>query len=761
MAVFDSLHEKVRRWIWQQGWEGLRDVQERSIPILLAGTRDLVIMATTAGGKTEAAFLPIVSRLASDPPADGDGFRVVYVSPMRALINDQFGRMESLCAELDIEVTKWHGDVSEGVKARARKNPSGIVLITPESLEALLVRRGKEVARLFRGLRYVVVDEMHVFLDDPRGKQLQSILGRIDASSGALPARVGLSATLADEEAARIFLRPLDPARVDVLPPGPGGPPIKIQLRGYVRPVSFNRAPVSNGDGDLVPPVDPSDVAIAQHLFETHRGHRSLIFAGSRGAVETVTVRLSEMGEMAGVPEEFFAHHGNLSREHREHAELRMRDTSRPASIVCTTTLELGIDVGQIEAVAQLGPGHTVSGMRQRLGRSGRRPGQAAVMRVYVKEGELSNASHPLDALRAQTVQAIAMLNLMLRKWNDPPEPRRLHLSTLLHQVMALIGQNGGVTPADAWEILVRSGTFGGVDTSLFKSLLRRMGSPDVGLLEQARDGTLLAGPAGERLLESRDIFAVFVSPEEYKVIAESGRAIGQVPGENPFSPGEMLILAGRRWRIVEVDPERRELSVRPARGGTPPVFGGDLRPPSEGVVEEMRRVWEDLSFPAYLDSTAKQLLVEARTTYDRLGLRNASITRHEGQLLLFPWVGERRQQALVLALARDELEPTPLGVAVAVSGVKEDALVATLSRLADGVPPDPLDLAALVENKEIEKFDSFLGDELLTLAWARDRIDAEDLPGMASQLLTALRPTSGLAPTSDGTSEGHREQHN
>ena len=739
MTAFDSLHEKVRRWIWQQGWEGLRDVQERSIPILLGGERDLVIMAATAGGKTEAAFLPIVSRLASEPPAAGEGFQAIYVSPMRALINDQFGRMESLCGELDVEVTKWHGDVSESVKAKARKNPAGVVLITPESLEALLVRRGKEVARLFRGLRYVVIDEMHVFLDDPRGKQLQSVLHRIDLASGTRPVRVGLSATLADEDAARAFLRPLDPARVDVLPPGPGGPPIKLQLRGYVRPANFRQAPQANRDDETPVPVDPSDAAIARHLFEIHRGHRSLIFAGARGAVETTTVRLSEMGEAAGVPEEFFAHHGNLSREHREHAEQRMKDRSRPASIVCTTTLELGIDVGEIEAVSQLGPGHTVSGMRQRLGRSGRRPGQAAVMRVYVKEGELTDAAHPLDALRAHTVQAIAMLNLMLRKWNEPPEPRRLHLSTLLHQVMALVGQRGGVAPAVAWDILVRSGIFSGVDAELFKRLLRRMGEPDVGLLEQARDGTLLAGPAGERLLESRDIFAVFMSPEEFKVIAEGGRAIGQVPGENPFAPGEMLMLAGRRWRILEVDTERRELSVRPARGGNPPIFGGDLRPPPDGVVQEMRRVWEDFSFPAYLDATAKQLLVEARTTYDRLGLRGAAVARHGGQLLLFPWVGERRQQALILALARDELEPAQLGIAVAVSADKEAGLVETLSALAGGTPLDALELARLVENKEIEKFDAYLGDELLALAWARDRIDVENLPAMASILLSGL----------------------
>lgn len=740
MPAFDSLHEKVRRWIWQQGWEGLRDVQERSVPILLAGDRDLVIMAATAGGKTEAAFLPIASRLASDPPTEGEGFQAIYVSPMRALINDQFGRMESLCADLDVEVTKWHGDVSASVKAKARKNPTGILLITPESLEAMLVRRGKEVGRLFRGLRYVVIDEMHAFLGDPRGKQLQSVLHRIDLAAGTAPVRVGLSATLADEEAACVFLRPLAPYRVEVLLPGPSSPQIKLQLRGYVRPASFRHAPqTARGGEEKVAWVDPADVALAKHLFDTHRGHRSLIFAGSRALVETTTVRLSEMTEANGVPEEFFAHHGNLSREHREDAERRMKDSSRPASIVCTTTLELGIDVGEIEAVAQLGSGHTVSGMRQRLGRSGRRPGQAAVMRVYVKESELTAGGHPLDALRAQTVQAIAMLNLMLRKWNEPPDPARLHLSTLLHQVMALVAQHGGTTAAEAWEVLVGSAIFTGVDVALFKRLLRRMGEPDVGLLEQASDGTLLPGPAGERLLESRDIFTVFMSPEEYKVIAEEGRAIGRVPGDNPFAPGQMLMLAGRRWRIVEVDGGRRELSVRLARGGNPPIFGGDPMPPADGVVDEMRRVYTEFEIPTYLDTNAKQLLVEARTTFDRFGLRNSTIARHESQLLLFPWVGERRQRALVLALTQAELGPAPLGLAIGLPVEQQSALIDELRRLADGVAPAPLQLAAQVQNKELEKFDTFLGDDLLTLAWARDRLDVAGLPQLAGELLESL----------------------
>ena len=213
-AAFDLLHGKVRQWIWRQGWDGLREIQEKSIPILLSGASDLIITAGTASGKTEAAFLPIVSRLASEEASATTGFRAIYVSPLRALINDQFGRMESLCDDVEIEVTKWHGDVSASTKMRARKNPQGILLITPESLEAILVRRGQEAGRLFRGLSYVVIDEMHAFMDSPRGKQLQSLLHRIDVASGTRAVRVGLSATLADENISRAFLRPLDPDSV-------------------------------------------------------------------------------------------------------------------------------------------------------------------------------------------------------------------------------------------------------------------------------------------------------------------------------------------------------------------------------------------------------------------------------------------------------------------------------------------------------------------------------------------------------------------
>ena len=361
-------------------------------------------------------------------------------------------------------------------------------------------------------------------------------------------------------------------------------------------------------------------------------------------------------------------------------------------------------------------------------------------MRVYVEEAALTETTHPLDALRRETVQTIAMLNLMLRGWNDPPTPGRLHLSTMLHQVMALIAQRGGIGAAEGWDLLVQSRVFGAVDLGLFKRLLRRMGDPEVQLIEQAPDGTLLPGVEGERLIESRDIYAVFATPEEYRVVEIGGRSVGQVPIDNPVVPGQFMVLAGRRWRVLDVDVPRKEILVEPASGGKPPRFGGEPRPPSDAVVAEMRQAYEAVAMPPFLDEQAINLLAEARTTFDRLGLRHSHVARHDGQLLLFPWVGERRQQALLLSLVRAELEPTPLGLAVGVAANREEALLRELECLASSPPPDALELAGFVEQNAIEKFDCYLGEDLLTLAFAREHLDVQGLPVIAAELLSNLR---------------------
>ena len=263
-AGFDRLAEPVRRWIWQKGWNSLHDIQERAIPALLNGDRDVIISAATAGGKTEAAFLPLIS-LVLEHPGEG-GFDLVYVGPLRALINDQFERLEDLCDRAELPVHPWHGDISQGVKARARKNPRGVLLITPESLEALFVLRGLEIPALFMGAQAIVIDELHALLDTERGVHLRSLLTRLELAVGRRIRRVGLSATLGEMELAREYLRPEAPEAVTLLESKSDSQVLKVQIRGYLR--RRDRSGTDEEDGDET----AAQRAVAGHLFSRLRG---------------------------------------------------------------------------------------------------------------------------------------------------------------------------------------------------------------------------------------------------------------------------------------------------------------------------------------------------------------------------------------------------------------------------------------------------------------------------------------------------------
>jgi ATP-dependent Lhr-like helicase len=733
--AFDLLHPNVQRWIWKQGWDELRDIQEEAIPLLIGGERDVIIAATTAGGKTEAAFLPIVSRLVERDPASR-GFRAIYVSPLRALINDQFGRLEALCRDLEIPVFKWHGDVSQSQKLRARKEPDGILLITPESLEAILVRSGvAEALGMFQSVDWVVVDELHAYLDQPRGKQLQSLLHRIEVIARRRMQRIGLSATLADKRVAAEFLRPLEGDKARLLESVDGSRNLLLQLRGYIERAHADRTVESVGDGPETANLAGSDAQIAADLFKALRGTRNLVFANSRKAVELYTVELSDLCDAGGFPTEFLAHHGNLSREYREEAERRMKNGDLPATIVCTSTLELGIDVGNIDSVAQIGCAHTVSGLRQRLGRSGRRAGQSAKLRQYIAAAEIGPRTHPLDELRPGLVQAIAMIDLLGAKWNEPVDTHKLHLSTLLHQILALIAQYGGITAEQGYRLLVQSGVFP-VSIALYKALLRRMGEAEVGLLTQAPDGTLLPGPMGERVIQAHDFFAVFKTAEEYRVIA-GGKTLGTVPVDNPlaFAAGSLLIFGGRRWIVVEFSVPNKAIIVAPASGGKPPRFGGDYGGLADGIVQAMHRVYLSLDAPPYLDEVAVQLLQEARSAFQRFGLAETSILVHGKDVILFPWVGSKSLLALALALNVAGVKAGIAGIAIDCADVSRAALNAALEALANAPPPDPIGLAA-GGDLDLDKFDGFLTDEMKCMNFARAVLDTAPLPRICADIL-------------------------
>ena len=723
--AFDLLAEPVRRWIYDQGWQTLRDAQEAAIPLLLDATRDVIIAAATASGKTEAAFLPICSRLADSAPA-GPGIQVLYVAPLKALINDQYERLSGLCERLDIPVHRWHGDVPGSRKSAVLKMPSGILLITPESLEALFVVRGPSLGTILAGLQYVVVDELHAFLGTERGAQLRSLMHRVELSLRRRVPRVGLSATLGDISLAADALRPGQAGEVRCIESGQGGQELAVQVRGYLE------SPPSPGSED----GGESHLAqIAADLHQVVRGHDNLVFANGRHKVEQLAARLRDLSEAAGVPDEFWAHHGNLSRELREDAEAALKDPSRPATAIATTTLEMGIDIGSVHSVAQVGAPPSVAALRQRLGRSGRR-GEPAILRMYVAEPAVDARTSLADQLRAGLIQSIAMLNLLIKGWCEPPDQVALHLSTLIQQVLSAIAQHGGVTAAAAYRALCGPGSpFATVTQPQFATLLRGLGGHDV--IVQAEDGTLLLGQVGERTVNHYSFYAAFKSPEEYRLFTK-GRPLGTMPADQPVYTDALLIFAGRRWKVSAVDHKQKVIEVIPAAGGRPPEFTGGVGLVHDQVRAEMRSVLGTRAVPSYLSPTAAALLSEARGAYTRYQLNEQMILRFGPDTVLMPWTGSRVTQTLAAQLSAAGLEASNDGLVITVAKADPGQVRDGLHALVEAGPADPVALAARVQNKATGKYDDWIEDGLLSVDYARRALDCPGAWRQAGMLLSS-----------------------
>jgi ATP-dependent Lhr-like helicase len=718
--AYELYHPLVQRWIYDRGWDRLRDAQERAAGPISSGDRDVIIASATASGKTEAALLPICSVLARQHELGaGSGVAALYVSPLKALINDQYDRIVDLVEPLELPVYRWHGDAPAAGKARVLRAPAGLLLITPESLEALFIRHAHRVRRIFGGLRYVIVDELHSFLGTERGAQLQSLLHRVDAAAHRPVPRVALSATLSDFAAAAEFLRPGRGAEVVVVASTEPGGEVRLQIRGYLEPAT-----------PTPPGQEPTDrAAIADHLFRTLRATDNLVFANSRAAVEVYADMLSRRTTSAGLRAEFLAHHGSLSREIREYVEERLKDPTTAVTAICTSTLELGIDVGSVDSVAQIGAPPTVAGLRQRLGRSGRRPGRPAVLRIYVAEPRVAAGISPTDALRAELFQCVAMVELLTTAWYEPPDTAGLHLSTLIQQVLSIAAQHGGATAGRLYDILCGGGPFRRVDQALFAGVLRDMGRHD--LIQQQDDGLLLPGVAGERLLDHYSFYASFRTSQDYRLVAD-GYTLGSLPVDRPILPGASLIFGGARWRVVSVDPAQRLIELTASEAGRPPVFPGTGGEIADEVRRTMRRLYRSAEVPRYLDATAQTLLAEGRAAFHAYGHATHRIFAWGAETVLFPWRGDRIMNTLAVILTQHGLEVGQDGLAITVGNCSPAQLLQTVKELARCPTPDPVALAGKVRAKIHDKYDRYLSEELLDVAYAARALD---VPGAWASL--------------------------
>ena len=346
--VFERLAPFIQEYIYRNGWSEIRPIQVASCDFILNTEDNILLASGTASGKTEAAFLPILTDIYEHP---SNSVAVLYISPLKALINDQFIRIEEMLEQTDIKVTKWHGDVPQNIKNKIIKKPQGILQTTPESLEAMLMRNPGNIFKLFSDLRYIVIDEIHYFMNDDRGLQTLCLIERIQRIIKKEPRRIGLSATLGDYELAKQWLE-AGTKRKTVIPDVPEEKrKIGLKIKYY----------------EIEEKEETSILDYYKDLYEKTLNKKCIIFSNSKSEVEENIAHLKKIAKNRNTKDIYYVHHANISNSLRRQAEEQMKSEEENAITGATLTLELGIDLGKLDRIVQTGSPFTVSSFVQRL----------------------------------------------------------------------------------------------------------------------------------------------------------------------------------------------------------------------------------------------------------------------------------------------------------------------------------------------------------------------------------------------------------
>lgn len=709
-SALDLLHPAVREWVAGQGWKGLRPVQERALKPVLRGTTDVLVVAATAAGKTEAAFLPACSRLLARPVP---GVGILAVSPLKALINDQLRRLGQLCRPLGIPLSAWHGDIAREARDAFLARPAGILLITPESLETLLARHGAWSHKAFPSLQCIVVDEFHAFGDTERGRQLASLLHRLDAMARRPVPRIALSATMGDPRAAREALRPKAegyPCRLVL--DGSGGARPAVELHGYRRRPPF------------LPKADRDEAFehLADDLFLALHGGNHLVFAGSRSRAEELACALAGRCRERGLDNEFFPHHASLATDIRHGLERRLQEGKLPTTAICTMTLELGIDLGCVDSVAQLGAPASVASLRQRLGRSGRRGGRPRLA-LYIAENGLLQGSSLTDRLRLRLFRSVAALSLVGKRRYEDPQPPRPHYSTLVQQALSVASQYESVLPSQLWTLLCSTGPFP-VGQEDFIRLLR--GMVQRGLLERdPATRRMHLADRGRQLVMDPGFSQAFATPAAYALLA-GGQRMGSLPLDAPLEKGQCILFAGRSWKITAIDEAKLCIELERAPRGEAPHIPGRGQDVPTALRQEMLRFYREGKVPEFCDAAARRLFAEGLDAFRETGLARTGVVTKGRRTFVFPWLGDRATRTLARLLGGKGLETGAHDGVLVVQDDDAGRVRRALEALAKGPKPSPQALVQGLPATLRGKYDAWVGPELAAVDLALRHFDVE-----------------------------------
>jgi ATP-dependent Lhr-like helicase len=635
------------------GWPDLRPLQRDAVEPVRRGD-DCLLLAPTAGGKTEAACFPLLSEMVDE---SWTGLSILYVTPLRALLNNLHPRLSSYAAWLGRTVGLWHGDVGAGERRRLLVDPPDILLTTPESLEAMLVSTKVDHRHQFAGLRVVVVDELHAFAGDDRGWHLLSVLERLQRLAGHRVQRIGLSATVGNPADLLTWLQGGTPApRATVVAPdstGVGTPEVTL---------------------DYVGSVDNAATVVAS----LHQGDKRLVFCDSRAQAESLASGLRGRGVTT------FVSHSSLSAEERRRSELAFAE-ARDCVVVATSTLELGIDVGDLDRVIQLDAPRTVASFLQRLGRTGRR-------------AETSRNTLFLATRDQSLLQAAGLLSLWSSGFVEPvvPPPSPRHI--VAQQLLAVTLQEGRLG-ASTWPEWWPNAPWMSEGPEIMAYLRQE------GFL--ARDGDLLfIGDEAERRFGRRhfmDLTAVFTAEPELKVLL-GRRELGSVSPlalTTKRNPGERttLLLAGRSWVVTAVDWRRRIVNVAEDERGGRSLWQGGGVPLGFELAQAMRSVLLGTDPPVEVSRRSRAALERIRTS-DAVQVTSDGtvVLRDAAASVWWTWAGTRANASLAAALEAQGLAVASSGTSVRVKGVLGvDHIRGAAELLASPDAPGPaLDHAAI-----------------------------------------------------------------
>lgn len=716
----------IKDYIYRNGWNELRRVQIDAAWEIFFTEKNLLLSSETASGKTEAALFPILSMMEQESP---ENFGVLYISPLKSLINDQFSRMELLLDESGMPVHRWHGDVSQSHKQAFLKKPYGLLQITPESLESMLIRRANDIPRLFGNLKFVIIDEIHALMGSDRGGQILCQIQRIARLIGYQPRRIGLSATVGNPESAASWLGNGSLRETSA---------IQIQTEKISWKLGLEHFYTTEGTDEK------GQGAADAFIYKATKGDKCVVFSNSREETEDITATLRAIAKKRGEEDRFYIHHGNLSASIREEAEEVLKADEKAVTACATVTLELGIDIGKLRRIINQGAPTSVAGFLQRLGRSGRRGNPPEMLMVFREEEALPNA--PLfQIIPWELLQGIAIVELYRKeRWIEPAATKPFPASLLFHQSLSVLAANGSMTPARLAKEVLALAPLSAVSKETYRDFLLHMVKQNY--MEQTEEKELVVGAKGEKMLASFKFFAVFKDSEDFTVRCGS-QEIGTISSTPPV--GERFALAGRVWEVEEVDVSRRLVYASKVEGKMKISWPGDSGFIHTRILEKMREILESEEEYPYLLPAATERLKKARRLAKNTGFCQKSILNIGGNsFVFFPWLGTKAFQTMKRILQRhlaatcglhDIQSGSCYYITFKTDKARGEDVLSELHRLNEKGEPTLLSLVGKTEYPVFDKYDAYLPQELLIRAYAENRLDLREVRYRISTLSKEL----------------------